>query len=191
MNTKDTKQDQARRKGNRQMRDTEKDLRDLNEQVRAAHIALPAMGLTLTDAAPRAWSMTLTDKGGNMVAYAFSESGVDWTVRAGKTRRVISGKGRAFVLMVKLLAEEKEKRERTGAMKLYIDRVEFRSGGMLREGYAVVDENGKAVSLPKPSRYLADKERAELVAEIADYERGTGRRPNRDRKRGAVKWSAS
>lgn len=63
-------------------------------------------------------------------------------------------------------------------MKLYVEKREVRAnGGVLLDGYAVVDEAGHLASLVVPTRYDADKIRRELVEEISDYEIGTGKRP--------------
>lgn len=64
-------------------------------------------------------------------------------------------------------------------MKLYIEKTEMRSAGILRDAFAVVDEEGRLASMGYPSRYLAAKVRDELVDEIADYEIGKGKRPQR------------
>lgn len=61
-------------------------------------------------------------------------------------------------------------------MKLYVEKREIRSGGVLRDAFYVVDETGKTMSPPFPTRHLAKIDRQKLVDDLSDYEIGTGRR---------------
>jgi len=60
---------------------------------------------------------------------------------------------------------------------LYIEAREIRSAGMPREAFFIVDQDGKAISQPYPTRYVANRQRELYAADFSDVQIGIRKRP--------------